>query len=210
MVQAPRTYAKARARTRDELSRAGAELILRKGFEAVRIEEIAEAAGVTRGTLYNHFKSKVELLKERVRVLSDAEDWAPLRARLLAEPDVAEQMFLSLVGLFDFCGRHRPLLRIYFKARIQESVAGDFDDRSDNLQRLIEPILAAGQKRGVVRNDLSAADLAGMFRFFFLRIVSAWTRGRGPDGARDPEPKAFRRHVRTTIDLFLKGAQNGR
>ena len=46
-----------------ELLDAALALFVEKGFAATRIEEVAQAAGVSKGTLYLYFASKEELLK---------------------------------------------------------------------------------------------------------------------------------------------------
>jgi AcrR family transcriptional regulator len=44
-----------------DIVRAAVEVFGMKGFRLARMEEIAEEAGVSAGTLYNHFRSKVHL-----------------------------------------------------------------------------------------------------------------------------------------------------
>lgn len=46
-----------------ELLAAALELFVEKGFAATRIEEVAQRAGVSKGTLYLYYPSKEELLK---------------------------------------------------------------------------------------------------------------------------------------------------
>ena len=48
--------------TRDALVAAAAEVFTQKGFHAASLDEIAEAAGFTRGAIYSNFGSKEELL----------------------------------------------------------------------------------------------------------------------------------------------------
>lgn len=48
--------------TRDALVAAAAEVFTAKGFHAASLDEIAEAAGFTRGAIYSNFGSKEELL----------------------------------------------------------------------------------------------------------------------------------------------------
>ena len=48
--------------TRTMLLDAAEELFARKGFSATALEEIAEAAGYTRGAIYAHFGGKEELI----------------------------------------------------------------------------------------------------------------------------------------------------
>ena len=48
--------------TRTALVEAAAEVFARKGFHAASLDEIAEAAGFTRGAIYSNFKSKDDLI----------------------------------------------------------------------------------------------------------------------------------------------------
>jgi AcrR family transcriptional regulator len=51
-----------RERTRARLIAAAAELIGQVGYEALVLETVAEKAGVTRRTIYDHFRDKDELI----------------------------------------------------------------------------------------------------------------------------------------------------
>ncbi len=73
-----RTQAERSAQTRGRLIAAGRSLFAEKGFAGAGREEIAEAAGVTRGALYHHFASKHALFQA---VLEDLE--AELGQRLM-------------------------------------------------------------------------------------------------------------------------------
>lgn len=53
-----------RAASREHLIQATIEIILSKGIDAVRTEEICEQVGVTRGSLYWHFASREDLIRE--------------------------------------------------------------------------------------------------------------------------------------------------
>jgi AcrR family transcriptional regulator len=57
----PRKPQQRTAVTRDLLLRAAEQLFARVGYEKAQVEEIAEAAGFSKGALYAHFKSKEEL-----------------------------------------------------------------------------------------------------------------------------------------------------
>jgi AcrR family transcriptional regulator len=55
------TQERRRQRTRDLLLDAAQQVFGRRGFEGASLEEIAEAAGYTRGAIYKHFGGKEEL-----------------------------------------------------------------------------------------------------------------------------------------------------
>jgi AcrR family transcriptional regulator len=67
MTEAPLTRKRltreeSRAQTRDRLLDATYEIVVRNGIEEASIEDIAEAAGFSRGAFYSNFESKEELL----------------------------------------------------------------------------------------------------------------------------------------------------
>ena len=53
--------------TRKKLLNAGKEIICRKGLTNVSVEEITEAAGVSKGTFYTYFKRKEDIVHELSR-----------------------------------------------------------------------------------------------------------------------------------------------
>ena len=54
-------------RTRSLLEQAFMEVVAKKGFQAVTVQDITERAGVNRATFYAHFPDKFELLDYTVR-----------------------------------------------------------------------------------------------------------------------------------------------
>ena len=56
-------------RTRATLRQALHPLILKKGYEAVTIKDICDAANVGRSTFYAHFKSKDDLMRSHLEPL---------------------------------------------------------------------------------------------------------------------------------------------
>ncbi len=58
----PLTRERRRELTRTALIEAAADLFARRGFHATSLEEIAHAAGFTRGAIYKNFRSKEEIL----------------------------------------------------------------------------------------------------------------------------------------------------
>jgi AcrR family transcriptional regulator len=56
------TRAATKARTRSRLLDAGERILVAEGFHRATVEDIAEAAGYTRGAFYAHFADKADLL----------------------------------------------------------------------------------------------------------------------------------------------------
>lgn len=58
----PATRKEMQARTRERLMRSAGTLFCRHGLERASVDEIAQAAGYTKGAFYSNFKSKEELI----------------------------------------------------------------------------------------------------------------------------------------------------
>ncbi len=57
-------HGRRKEQTREEIIRAAFELFGRNGYEAVSMDSVAEAAGVSRATLFNYFPQKELILRE--------------------------------------------------------------------------------------------------------------------------------------------------
>src|SRR6201995_505761 len=67
-----------RGGSREAIVEAAERLFLERGFGSVSMDELAEAAGVARRTLYNQFSSKEEIFREMLlRVSGQLEDASP-------------------------------------------------------------------------------------------------------------------------------------
>jgi len=81
-----------------ELLEAALTLFVEKGFAATRSEEVARAAGVSKGTLYLYFPSKEELLKAVIQHFLGSEIEAGLQEAAAAAGPIAEVMEQLLVN----------------------------------------------------------------------------------------------------------------
>ncbi len=62
-----RRFAKMREESTKAIRRAGMQLFARKGYGNTSMEEIAREAGISKGLIYNYFRSKQQLLEELIK-----------------------------------------------------------------------------------------------------------------------------------------------
>ncbi|SEB56246.1 TetR/AcrR family transcriptional regulator [Rhodobacter sp. 24-YEA-8] len=84
--------AKVSAPTRDRLLEAAGKLFYAEGLRAVSMDDIAEAAGVTKRTLYYHFRSKDDLIAAWLETRDQPNLAAFRRWFSRAEGDVADRI----------------------------------------------------------------------------------------------------------------------
>ncbi|QRK07207.1 TetR/AcrR family transcriptional regulator [Archangium violaceum] len=84
------TREESRQQTRQRLLEAAARVFAERGFHATSVDQVAEAAGYTKGAVYANFSSKDELFLALLeqRSLRDVESWTSPDGGLLSLEDV--------------------------------------------------------------------------------------------------------------------------
>jgi AcrR family transcriptional regulator len=177
--RAPRWERKAGERP-GALLEAALDAFARHGFHATRLEEIAEAAGVSKGTIYIYFENKEDLLRKA------------LEHRIEAGIGATE------IELANFSGSAEGKLRLFLErlwaksltddwGRIQKLVHGEIAEAAPDLYRfwirdglmrawkMLAGILAEGQAAGEFRSDADAPAIArflisGLMNQVFLQL----------------------------------------
>lgn len=187
-----------RDRLREETSNAilaAAEAVIgAAGLHAARMERIAAEAGVSVGTLYNHFEdreailealrgSRVDQLQRRIAEALDEVGGRPVR----------EQIRALLGAIASHGRRHGPFLSALMQEQIGPKRIRPHSRVQSALLPIVEEILARGAAAGELRDvpaDVRAETLIAITRLVLVRTVD----GHGGDAELD----AF-------TDLFLHG-----
>jgi len=105
-----------KAKTRERIVESARMLFNRHGFDRVSIDDIMEAAGLTRGGFYYHFKSKQALYAEAVRSYSSRNPFSREVARTgQREPRELARLFVELYlsdDVLDDTDQHCPLVAL--------------------------------------------------------------------------------------------------
>jgi len=172
-----------RQQTRDILFEVALAEIAEHGLAGVRIEHIARKSGVTRPTVYAHFPTREDFLRE-MQARSEEHALRFLRERLAAdaEPRGADLFHTLVDGLFDMAAAtHEKLRRESFAQMLRSPGA----DRwlGDRLFAYLVECTAAGQAGGELPNEHSAEDLTrivmtALFAFIAVEGTSEAARRR--------------------------------
>jgi AcrR family transcriptional regulator len=184
------------AATRQSLFRSALDLFASKGFADTTVEDITEAADVGKGTFFNYFPSKEHLLA----AFSDMQ-LAKLQAAVASARQNREPMpaFLRALGVNMTAepARNPSIVRALLQANLSSSAVRDLmRENHTRALALIGNLIALGQERGEIRNDLPAADIANVFRQMVFGTLLLWSvYGDGSLPAR----------IHTAFDLLWHG-----
>jgi TetR/AcrR family fatty acid metabolism transcriptional regulator len=194
------------AERRKQILLAAARVFADRGYAAATIEDIARAAHVAEGTIYNYFRSKEALLIHIPRYLA-----GPVLERLAALPDVesaeaAERALIAMgEGMVHLLSTNIRFVKVFLSALPYLSRRA----REEYMRRLpmaaagvLEAHLRRGMARGIYRRDVDPA-VAGRAlpgTIFMITLLQQVLLGRRMTAA------SYGPFVRETVSLFLHGA----
>jgi AcrR family transcriptional regulator len=159
--------------TKTVILAAAQELFLRQGYHATSVRQIATAAGITPGAVYNHFPGKLELY---LTLLHGANIYGALgEAVRSAEGDSVEDLLRNaahhILAAMQARSVIMPILLIdvlEFEAR---NVADQAGDTMPHLVRFFTRVITLGTRSGElkpVRPDVLARAFLGLFASYFI------------------------------------------
>lgn len=184
--------------TRARIVRVAAELFATRGIDAVTVDEIASAAEVGKGTIYNYFRVKEDVV---AAFLLDLERAAFARVEDLPREGMtaAEALDAFAWGLLEAKSAHHAFVRA-FMARLfsgpdmTEALAAFHAE----MDRILGTLFCALQARGAVSSRRGTEDLILAFKTLHLGLSALWAM-EGPPFV------TSRRMTRLHTETFAKG-----
>lgn len=190
--------ARKRRQTADLLADTAFALFAEHGYEAVTMEQIAAAADVAKGTLYNHFPVKEALLAHRFH--SDLAAAMPeLYAQLAAIPSAIDRLRAFLYASAAYSESTRDYLGAYLHYRLGQAADAAGRDQRSGFEQIFIRLIGDAQASGEVRADLPLPRLAESLQFMHLGTVLRWLR--------TPDAQPLAAEFDAMLDLFLNGAR---
>ncbi len=187
------------ARTRDLILRAAEQLFGERGFKKTALEDVAQAANVSRQLVYRYFGDKRELFGQVIDGVLREWNEVLVAEAARASGSTAESIRLVLIACLDFA-RSRGVLRglLLRDGRLVRSLVGDVVDEGRRLlPALLEQVLRRGVERGEVRADLDAEDMAHVVAEVFISYTLLVLSGE--------DASLGERRVEAVIETLLHG-----
>jgi AcrR family transcriptional regulator len=190
-----------RERLREETAReilaAAEQVFAERGVREARMEEIAARAGVSVGTVYNHFEDRNALLaalvESRRRELAARFDQALTSS---AHAPFEAQLRQFALTVFEHFEHHRPFLSIML-----ESDAVAINQSSSAMKELrarVETLIRRGVQKKALR-----ADRTALWPGMLMGAIKAVMQ----HDLRNPGELAVADRAAAAVDFFLNGAR---
>ena len=166
----------------EHILNSAADLIIRLGYDKTSMNDIADAAGVTRAILYIHFKNKNALFETLLfrEIREYNRNWLNI---IETDPEIRTigQVFKGVLKAVN----QSPFIAALM--RRDRQVFGDYLKQPGNIFKplqsgaLGEPVLRSLQEAGVVRKDGNPAVLAYLMNTLSAGLVYSSDKRAGPD-----------------------------
>jgi AcrR family transcriptional regulator len=189
------------ARTHDAIVEAALACFDKRGIAHTTLDEIAAAAGVTKGAVYHHFGGKREILHEiRMRVsvpLLDKADTALLAQGSLPALPRIEKFLLAFVDILEKDARTRRTLGVMqFKCEFVGDLAGELPSMLRNhrhLQKAFESAYVQAHAAGELAPGVEPRMAALTSVVFLNGLIRLWLLD-----------KALRKHARSAVHTHMQ------
>ncbi|WP_344106144.1 TetR/AcrR family transcriptional regulator [Nocardiopsis rhodophaea] len=163
---------------------AATRLFAEKGFDRTSVQEIVDAAGVTKGAMYHYFASKDDLLAEVYERILRMQ-MTRLEEIAASEGPVADRLGRAAADVVVSTIANLDDATIFFRSMHQLSAAKQREVRADRRRyhELFRSLITEGQREGVFAARVPA-DLVVDFYFGSVHHLSTWYRA---DGALTPD-----------------------
>lgn len=186
-------------RTLRRIEQAAWTLFTTRGYETTSTREIADAADIAAGTLFNYFPEKRSIL---IHLMQRQIDEAAERAFETIPPSTLDQELIQLFEALTGCyAQERRLSRVFVK----ELLFTDGEQRAESaawtfgLVKRIALRVQAAQRRGELDPAVEPMEAAQqLFSTHYFGLVT-WLGGTIPSRA------AHEKHFQASLRLLLRG-----
>jgi AcrR family transcriptional regulator len=164
-----------KAETKKRIVATAMKTFAKKGIEAATVDEIAAAAEVGKGTIYNYFETKEDII---VAFLVDIENDVQAEVTEMIKRPRSLQAALTQYVLFQFKLKepHHEFVQVFLAQMFSKASAAS--PWIQQIQTIIDPplrvLFSSLQHRGLVRADIDVAVLIQLFKVVHLGLTALW------------------------------------
>jgi TetR/AcrR family transcriptional regulator, cholesterol catabolism regulator len=161
--------------TRQKIYDTAVSLFLKKGYDEVTVDDICEKVGLTKGAFYAHFRSKDQIVIERMLAVDEhyRSDILPRVAGLKSGMDKILAFVRLLLKHMNELGKVTVKTAYYTQIGYDQKLSAIMTEKR-TLYKIIQELVTEGQEKGELRNDLSSTEITQAIMHNIRGIVYDW------------------------------------
>jgi TetR/AcrR family transcriptional regulator, cholesterol catabolism regulator len=193
-VAAPGRRDRNKQRIRERIYEAALELFAGNGYDATSVDAIADRADVARGTFFNHFPRKEDLIAEwgmrrRERLLAYLEESLPVDSG-----EYEHQLERCMEALSQINEEQRDTTPALLHAWVQ---TGRPLTEEPYAAEIFADVVESGRARGEFAADVNAARVGNILRDGYLGTLYRWSR--------DMDATPLHQELRAVLNILING-----
>lgn len=191
---------------KDLIIEAAIREFIKKGFPKTTISDIARAAGIGKGTVYEYFSTKEEIIEQTFEffVRSLEMDFEAVLITDLTPREKLERIFHGFIDFMDSQANEMIELMFDFWAESMKSADQDRNSIYNEMKKFYQSyrtifadLIVEGMSAGTFRKDINPKSAASMVVGALDGIIVQWVLDR--------DSYDYTNVIKTIADIFIKG-----
>jgi len=154
--------------TKNKIYQVSIELLKKKGYEDLKVEDICKNAGVSVGSFYNYFKSKNDILMEIFKIADDYFE-NEVESRLNSTNSLNQ-----IVEFFDYYANYNVLIGIDTMKQLYTFNNKMFVQKGRFMQTLLQEIISKGQSKNQISSIMTIEEISNYLFIAARGIAYDW------------------------------------
>jgi AcrR family transcriptional regulator len=185
--------------TKQKIISTALRLFKQFGYNATTMEQIASEADIAKGTLYNYFPVKEEILSEYIKTSFSQKNPSRIE-HMKSLADTKALMGLILHELIEGVKAQKEIFEKYLTYRIQKVISLEKDkDAKSGIESLSNEIIYLGQQSGEIRSDIANGIIMDLFEFVFIEAAKQFYT--------NPAQFEEEKTIELCVELFLNAVK---
>lgn len=186
------------------IMQAALKVFSKKGYSPTALDEIAQEAGIAKGTLYLYFKDKEDLISSTLMYVLDDLKYRMIEAIPENLPAV-ETLERIVLFMFQYFAENNEFYNIYLTIlnyNLVSNYTSLFERMIARKKELFDfecQLVEEAKKQGHIRENMATMDIVMAFDGIVMNVIDQMFFHKGDD-AFDPQKK-----TEMVMQLFLEG-----
>ncbi len=189
------SQAERRTQTRNKITQAAKKLFDKQGFDQTSVDQIVTRARVAKGTFYQYYETKVDVLADVARdegaekikaALETVENGAPAL-------EILERFMMAQCDWFE---ANEKVAGALIMASLK-TVGQELKEKERHSRVFMTKLMLLAQQQGVVRSELDPKEISKLIGGALVISVLAWSH--------NPKPGVLKRSMKQSLDIALNG-----
>ena len=155
-------------KTKDKIYKSAIDLMDKKGYENIKIQDICKRAGVSIGSFYNCFKSKNDIL---IEIYKRADEYF---LKEVAGNIVKVNAIDEIIEYFDYYAKYNVQVGIDTMKLLYNSNNKLFTTKGRYMQNLLNIIIERGQEKNELSNEISSESMTEYLFIAARGVIYNW------------------------------------